>query len=158
MRLVQHSGVGWSQIVLHPAVGALQGSEAAAPVDLMGVDGAQNHPVQTLDPQVFQDVAHQPGTEPESSVMLIDEHVTDLGKGGAVGDHTREGCLLSPGVHAVRARSGDRSLDHSAFAPPGPVGLLREPGVNSIDIDATGVGGQDVAFPSAIRPVRAGVH
>ncbi len=69
----------------------------------MGIVSAENHPVQTLDPQIVEDALHQPGTQPTPAVMLIDEHVTEPGEGGAVGDNTGEGRLLLPSVYAVRA-------------------------------------------------------
>jgi hypothetical protein len=88
--------------------------------------------------------------ETPTPVWRRDEHVTDPGEGGVVGDDSRERRLTVLGQHGVGARSGDRSLDHRAFASLGPVGLVREPGLHPVDIDAPGVSAQLVAIAMSL--------
>jgi hypothetical protein len=96
-----------SQIDLHPAIGTLQRGESTSPVDLVGIPGRQTDARYAVDGKVFNDAAHQPGTQPTSAVILLNEHVADPRERGRVGDDTGEGHLLVIGVYGVRARSGD---------------------------------------------------
>lgn len=101
------SGAGRTLIDLHPAIGALQGGEPAALVDLVRVPRGENKSLYAVDRKVLDDARHQPGTQPPTAVMLVDEHVTDPGEGGPVGDNTRESRLLVLSVDGVRARPSD---------------------------------------------------
>lgn len=94
-------------IDLHPAFGALDGDEPAATVDLMSIPGGKKETLYAENRKVLNDALHQPGAQPPSSMMLINEHLTNPCEGGIVSDNTREGRLLILGVYGVRTRPGD---------------------------------------------------
>src|SRR5450756_3160177 len=103
----RHVGHPRSQIHLHPAICALHGGEAAAPVDLVRIPGGEKETCYTVGRKILNDALYQPSIQPSSAVWLSDENVTDPGKRGRVGDNAREGRLLFLGVHGVGTRSGD---------------------------------------------------
>ena len=113
-------------------------------VEGVGVAGTEHPAAEVLELRMGGDAFHQPDAESVAAMLFEDEDVGDVGEGSVVGDDARATGLSAVAVDADGERVFYRALDDVAREVlAGPVRGAEE-GVDHVDVETRGVGGDGV--------------
>ena len=129
----------------HVALGMGGGLETELLVETVGVEGDQHPAADALQIGVGDNRADERLAQSPAPVFRQDEHIGQVGEGGAIGDDPGEGHLFAVMIDPEAEGILDHPFHQDTGNVFGPIGL-RDETVDHLEIEEAGICRKDVAF------------